>query len=183
MARLLQILGLGNERHRQNVGVAGRILGVHTETDSGVELGALDLVVIGRRQGGGIDQERAIRRIFGPRIHQLGAVLDIQGDTLGADAVTFFDCVAVTLLQHHVGAVGHGHRGFEGDGRLLAQLALGGYAGNLIRRLGRGRLRGVALGIGRVRATSQRDAHDQRAGNGYGFGQGRQSTHGTPHYR
>ena len=137
---LLQVLGLGHKRHRQNVRVPGRILSVDAKANRGVDLGTLDLVVVGRGEGLGIHLQRAIRRVLGPGVHELGSVFNVERDALGADAVALLDHVAIALLQHHIRAVGHGHRRIKGDGRLLAELALGGHAGNLallVRRVGR----------------------------------------------
>ena len=49
-----------------------------------------------------------------------------------ADAVAVLNLGSVALLQHHVAVVLNRHRRLERDGRLLAELALGGHAGDLV---------------------------------------------------
>lgn len=63
-----------------------------------------------------------------PRAGQFGTILDADGDALRADAVAVLDLGSVALLQHHVAVVLNRHRRFERDGRLLAELALGGHS-------------------------------------------------------
>lgn len=67
-----------------------------------------------------------------PRAGQFGTILDADGDALRADAVAVLDLGSVALLQHHVAVVLDRHRRLERDGRLFAELALGGHAGDLV---------------------------------------------------
>lgn len=140
---LLQILRLGDERHHQQIAVAVGAAIVHTEGDGRVDGGTLDLVVIRGVQRALADLEGALGHIARPGIHELGAVFGIERDAVVADAVTIFDGVAVALLQYDVGAVGHRHRGVERDGRLFAQLAGSGDAGNLVGGAGVARIAGI----------------------------------------